>query len=57
MSLFKRVYNDLIERKERIISGKINCIPWNLPRFENELPGIERSKYYLITANSHQKIL
>lgn len=52
MNLYKRVYDDLIERRERILSGKINCIPWGLPRFENKLPGIEQGKYYLVTANS-----
>lgn len=52
MSLYNRVYQNLIERRERILSGKINCIPWGLPRFENQLPGIEQGKYYLITANS-----
>jgi hypothetical protein len=51
-SLFNRVYADLIERRERVLSGKINCLPWGLPRFENEIPGIEQGKYYLITANS-----
>ena len=50
--LYDRVFNNLIERRDRILSGKINCIPWGLPRFENELPGIEKSTYYLITANS-----
>lgn len=52
MSLYTRVYDDLIERRKRLLNGLINCIPWNLPRFENELPGIEQGKYYLITANS-----
>lgn len=52
MSLFKRVYDGLIDRRERLLSGKINCIPWQLPRFELQLPGIEQGKYYLITANS-----
>jgi hypothetical protein len=52
MSLFKRVYDSLVERRERLLSGKINCIPWKLPRFEFQLPGIEQKKYYLITANS-----
>jgi hypothetical protein len=52
MSLYERVYGNLEERRERILSGKINCIPWGLPRFENDLPGIEQGKYYLITANS-----
>lgn len=53
MSLFKRVYDGLIDRRERLLSGKVNCIPWHLPRFELQLPGIEQGKYYLITANSH----
>lgn len=52
MELFNRVYNDLIERRERLLSGKINCIPWGLPRFEEDSPGIEQGKYYLLTANS-----
>jgi len=51
MSLFKRVKDDLIEKRNRILSGKVNCIPWGFPRFENESPGIEQGKYYLITAN------
>lgn len=51
-SLFKRVYDNIKERRQRIIDGKINCIPWGLPRFERHLPGIEKGKYYLITANS-----
>lgn len=52
MSLFKRVLKDLKDRRERIITGKVNCIPWGLPRFERFLPGIEKGKYYIITANS-----
>lgn len=52
MSLYSRVYKSLVNKRERILSGKINCIPWGLPRFENELPGIEQGKYYLLTANS-----
>lgn len=50
--LFYRVLNKIKDRRERLLSGKINCIPWGLPRFENENPGIEQGKYYLITANS-----
>jgi hypothetical protein len=51
-SLYDRVFNTLVERRERILSGKINCIPWSLPRFEEENPGIEQGKYYLVSANS-----
>lgn len=50
VNLFERVHQGLKVRRERIISGKINCIPWNLPRFEIESPGIEQGKYYMITA-------
>lgn len=51
-NLFLRTLKNLEERRERLLSGKINCIPWGLPRFENQLPGIEKGKYYLCTANS-----
>lgn len=50
--LFRRVHNNLKNRRERILSGKVNCIPWGLKRFETQSPGIEQGKYYLITANS-----
>lgn len=52
MSIIDRVFDDIENRRERILSGKINCIPWNFPRFEEFNPGIEKSKYYLITASS-----
>lgn len=51
-NIFDRVYNQLVERRERILSGKINCIPWGFNRFEEANPGIEQGKYYLVTANS-----
>lgn len=51
-SLYHRVLNSIIEKRNRILNGKINCIPWGLPRFERDFPGIEKGKYYLITANS-----
>jgi hypothetical protein len=52
MGLYSRVYKDLINRRERILSGKINCITWGFPRFQEHSPGIEQGKYYLLTANS-----
>ena len=51
-SLYNRVFDNIVERRDRILSGKINCIPWGLPRFEEECPGIEQGKYYSITANA-----
>jgi hypothetical protein len=50
--LFNKTLNYIQDRRERLLSGKINCIPWGLSRFEEESPGIEQGKYYLITANS-----
>ena len=52
MNIFDRVFNEIESRRERILSGKINVIPWGLPRFEEFNPGIEKGKYYIITANS-----
>lgn len=51
-TLFKRVYDSIVERKERLEKGLINCISWGLPRFENESPGVEQGKYYLVSANT-----
>ncbi len=51
-SLYKRVLSNIEERKHRLENGYANCIPWGLPRFERVLPGIEKGKYYLLTANS-----
>lgn len=50
--LFNRVKNQIKNRRERILEGKVNCIPWGLPRFERECPGIEQGKFYMVTAAS-----
>ena len=52
LKLYTRVIEDLEERKKRILSGDINCIPLQFERFRSEYPGIEQSKYLLFTANS-----
>jgi hypothetical protein len=51
-NIYDRVYEQIVNRRERLLDGKINCIPWGLPRFEQENPGIEKGKYYLLSANS-----
>lgn len=50
LKLFNRVYEDIKRRREKILSGKINCIPCSFPRFQSEWPGVEQSKFYLLTA-------
>ena len=52
ISLFDRAYKNIVEKRNRILSGKINSIPIGFPRFENEMPGIEQGKSILISANS-----
>lgn len=50
-----KYYNQRIihyrEQRQNIIEGKINSIPIPFPNFARVLPGIERAKYYLVTAN------
>lgn len=52
LNLYTRVIEDLENRRNRVLSGDINCIPLPFERFRNEFPGIEQSRYYLFTANS-----
>lgn len=51
----ERFYKSRVEKyevnRENLIQGNINCIPTPFPRFIKEFPGIEQSKYYLVTAN------
>ena len=54
MSAFDRIYQNLLDRRERVITGKYNCLPFPFPRFKNYLPGWEQGCYIIITAN--QKI-
>lgn len=51
-SLYSRTLKIVEEKRKRLLEGKINCIPWCLPRFEEDSPGIEQGKFYLLTANS-----
>jgi len=51
-SLYNRVYDQIVNKRERLLQGKVNCIPWGLPRFEKVSPGIEQGKYIQITAQS-----
>lgn len=38
-------------RRERAIKGLFNCLPWPFPRFRIYLPGTEKAKYIIVTAN------
>lgn len=49
MSLIDRILDTLDNRRKRILEGDINCIPSPFRRLSNSFPGIEKSKYYLIS--------
>ena len=52
MELFNRVYQNIVDRRQRGLDGKVNSIPLGLPRFSGELPGIEQKTIYQITAST-----
>jgi hypothetical protein len=50
MQIFNRVYEGIKKKRQKILSGEVNCIPCSFKRFSTEWPGIERGKYYNVTA-------
>jgi hypothetical protein len=50
--LRERIINNLYDRRQRILDGKVNCIPLPFKRFKEEFPGIERGIYYLISGGT-----
>lgn len=49
-NLIKRVINQIKNRRQRLIDGKINSIPSPFVGFKDHFIGIEQGKYYLITS-------
>ena len=47
--LSERVLNKLEERRQNIIDGNINCIPFPFANFREDIPGIEQGRYISIT--------
>ncbi len=51
-SIFSRVTSQLKQNKEIRESGKFLNIPWlNLPKLSTVLPGIQKGRYIIVTAN------
>ena len=48
-SLSERVISKLEERRENILKGNINCIPFPFANFREDIPGIEQGRYISIT--------
>jgi hypothetical protein len=49
--MIERVIQTLKDRRNRVLQGEINCIPFTFSRFTKDLPGIEKDKYYLISGS------
>ena len=50
-STTNEVIDSLIERRENVLNGGTNCIPFPFARFRSEIPGIEQGQYVVVTAN------
>ena len=50
MCISKHVIEELTRRRDNVLSGKVNCIPFPMPRLCAEIPGLERGRYYIVTA-------
>ena len=50
--IFNRVLANLKENQQNRLKGNVNCIPWSLPRFSTVLPGVQKKRYYIVTASS-----
>lgn len=50
--LFDSVFNQILENKALREQGKDICIPFPFPRFSSEIPGIQKGRYVITTANS-----
>lgn len=49
MGLVQRVLTNLEKRRERILRGDINCIPSPFKNFQQDFPGVEKGKMYLVS--------
>lgn len=52
MTLIQRVLSNAKERREKILSGKVNCIPSPFKTFRYDFPGVELGTYYLVSGGA-----
>jgi len=51
--IFSEAYDNIEQNKKRVEEGRANSILWpSLPKLSNVIPGIEKARYYNVTANS-----
>ena len=51
MSIFQEIQLENKLRRQRVLDGKYNCLPFPFERFRKIYPGVEQGKYLIITAN------
>jgi len=51
-SLAERAIVKMKANRQRSLDGGVNCIPNSLDRFSKFWPGVEKAKYYMVTASS-----
>ena len=56
MDRFSEIQAENKFRRERLLSGKYNCIPFPFLRFRKMYPGVEKGKFIIITANQKVSI-
>jgi hypothetical protein len=47
----RKVIESLSDNRDKRLRGEVIAIPWSLTRLSKLLPGVEKSKYYLVSAN------
>lgn len=52
MNLVPRVIKIVEDRRAKILSGGVNCIPSPFPSFWYDFPGVEQGTYYLISGGA-----
>lgn len=52
MSLIDRTLQIIKTKRQRILDGKINCIPTPIPQFRYDYPGVEQGCYYLVSGSA-----
>ena len=57
LSLRDRVVANLVDRRQRILEGQLNCIPPPFKRFSEDFIGIEQSCYYTVTSFTKGKLV
>jgi hypothetical protein len=57
MNRFEEIQQENKYRRERILQGKYNCLPFPFERFRKAYPGVEQSKYLIITANQKVNVI